>query len=150
MKELMIALMTWAGTLNGYSIPPDPPQLEKVTAEQLHYMVFPGVEFDPDNTRILGAYHGGTMYLKHSFDITRLRDIAVLTHELTHYLQDYNLRVMNPDPCYNSEPDRLPIEEEAYETHFQFLRSAGIEDPLGYMGMNELFYFFVTTCMPGD
>jgi len=153
MNTLMIALMSWIAVATGYTLPASetgsiqPPSLEYKTPEQMWYSVMPGQPYDESGTRgVLAYYHGGVVYLNHNWDGSKIKDVGILVHELTHYMQDINLvDITNLDPCEGST-----VEKEAYEVHRKFIAGTGVEDEWKVMGIDPLYTLFLTQCMNGQ
>ena len=146
MNTLMIALMSWIAVATGYSLPTQPPSLEYKTNEEMWYMAMPGKPYEERGDRgVYAVYHGGTVFLNHKWDGSKIKDVGILVHELTHYVQDENLvDITNLDPCNGST-----VEKEAYEVHRKFIAGTGVEDEWEVMGIDPLFTMFLTTCMTG-
>lgn len=142
MKSLMIALMMWIGANSTLPFTTEVPDIERVSAEQMHYMALPGTSYDPASTQqILALYldTGEVLYLQDGWAPDNPRDVSILVHELVHHMQAVAGRKYR---CRGEQ------EKEAYDVQERFLASIGrkIEDVIE---IDRLFLFFVTTCQDG-
>lgn len=137
----MIALMTWASAHTGLPAPERLPNVVFKDACEIRLIANPQADCDAQyGARAL--YHAGTIILSDGWKADSLYDVSALLHELVHHLQfEAGMEMAGDNPC----PGRN-LEKPAYEAQFAFLEAAGVEDPIKFIGMNSMFYFFVTSC----
>lgn len=140
MDALLIAIMTWISAVSGLPNTDVLPAVEFRTAEEIHYMDFPDIPYDPDSNlpQTIASYVSGTIYLREGWTPTDPVELGILVHETTHHLQFV---------AATSYRCRAEQEKVAYDAQVAFLESMGI-DPFDetISGMNELFYRIITSC----
>lgn len=147
MEALMFALMVWSATFLGLPAPDKLPNV--VISDRCEIQAFVTGVYDTtckeDGEGVLAAYNhiNETMFLPKGFDPRRLRDQAILLHELAHHVQwrSGQIDFEHPEPCHAAA-----IEKPAYDATFAYLAAAGVEDPYATIGANGLFIALVTMC----
>lgn len=114
MDTLIFSLMVWIATLSGLVVPLRPPHVSFVTAEQMSDIQCDG---QCDDTAPLALHLQGVIYLRKSWSFMSIKDISVLVHELTHYV-DYMNEV--PYECISQ------WEKHAYSVQRTYVESAGL------------------------
>lgn len=148
MNALITALMVWAASATGLPMPKEMPVIRMMPAETICKMFYNNAAVDCskddlDNLNIIAVtLPGGVVYLRDTWKPNSLYDISALLHELVHVHQDETFGIVN-GPCEMAARERV-----AYDTQIKFLKAAGIEDPLDFMGLNGLAYIMLTTCSP--
>jgi hypothetical protein len=139
MKELALALMVWINGASDLPIPDQQPIIQHESYETLWRMYAPDQEYRPDVHKVKALYANDFIYLPDTWSAQDLDYVSSLLHELVHHMQAHS---GNQYDCRGQK------EAEAYDLQFQFLESAGVEDPKDFIGVNGLFLAFVTTCNP--
>lgn len=151
MKELALALMTWINAQTGLPMPVDAPAVVRLSScdIQREWRRDPAADCSTDaSLRVVAMYRPleghGTIYLADTWRADSLVDLSTLVHELVHHMQSEDGLTPLTAHCVGQE-----IELPAYQAQMAFLKSAGLEDPLRAMGLNEIAFHFVIQCERG-
>lgn len=139
MEPLILALMVWINGVSGLPIPETRPIVQHESYETLWHMYAPEQEYRPDVHKVKALYANDFIYLPDTWSADDLNYVSSLLHELVHHMQAHS------DRSYECRGRK---EAEAYDIQFDFLSSAGVEDPKDFVGVNSLFLAFVTQCRP--
>lgn len=137
MKELMMALMVWASPVVGLPVPADTPEV--VFLDRCEMQEVTGRECEP-GLQTYGAHQSGTVMLRDDWTPDNIRDVAILVHELVHYMQHEH--GVSHTPCTAESHER-----PAYAAEIAFLRSSG-RDPMDVIQLRPIQLAFLTTCVP--
>ena len=145
-EQLMLALMLWIGAQTGLPVPDEIPLVMHVTTERLCELSYLDEEdnkflaqcLSGDDYVVGGAYDflGHTMYLPSSWSATRPRDVSILVHELTHFMQD---RANRSYACRGGR------ERVAYDAQIEYLREGSL-DFFEIFEVDQLFFMVTMTC----
>lgn len=148
MIELMTALLLWGSSFTGHPMPEELPRVVTLERCQMFHIAYPGKECPPADyhQQTMALHLNGVVYLRDTWKHDNLHDVAVLLHELVHYLQLNDGVEWGPMGMPRCKLETL--ERPAYDAHLAFLEAAKVEDPYALMRTNELTVFFQTTCLP--
>lgn len=108
-----------------------------VFMEECKLQLLTGKTCPPENGRYTrAAAQPGVVVLQEGWDPSNVYHQAIMLHELVHILQFHH---EVPMACTNE------WEAVAYEVHFDFLRSKGL-DPYEVTGLDEMTVKLLTTC----
>lgn len=151
MKDLALALMTWINAHTGLPIPDAAPNITQLSpcGIQRAWKQDPAAECSTgDGLRVVALYRPlegpGTIYLADTWRVDSIVDLSVLVHELVHHMQVGDGLTPLTAHCVGQD-----IELPAYQAQMAFLKSAGVEDPLRAMGLNQIAFHFVIQCERG-
>lgn len=141
MKELMIALMTWAAPVSGLPMPDTLPAVRIVSTrcaldEVYLQRALPKCQ---EHTALSDAVYDAdvdTIYLHKSFKRTNPAHKAILLHELVHFMQD-QAGMFERASCVG------PLEAQAYKVQVMWLNQRRI--PHAY---TPLFIAMQSQCRP--
>lgn len=150
MKELMLALMTWAASYTGLPPSTEVPLIEKSTRCEMTQLAFDLPEDIPceigkDDPGPIAVYNHDTktIHLVEDWSPTKPIDVATLLHELVHHLQN-EAGLMDPwSACPGAD-----YEAPAYKTHLAWLDASGL-DGMKESGMNHFLLLSITSCPGG-
>lgn len=140
--DLMRALMAWAAPRLGLQVPDVLPRIVRKTHCEINAIARPETdcpEDAPGVPAVRAIYQTNVVWLTTGWRSDNIRDVSFLLHELVHHMQ-FHAGV--PEAPCKAELWEKP----AYETHFAFLKAAGL-DPYEVTGINGLYLIFVTNCM---
>ena len=131
MNDLYAALLSWAVTLSGYSMPSTPPE---VVAKPHSFFVENAC--NGRECRVLGWYAGGrTVYIDERLDAQDLLGSSIVVHEMVHYLQAVARGDDGPKSgAYTVMPSCEQLihwEHEAYNVQREYIVRQGAYLPIG-------------------
>ena len=133
--EEATSFITWIAAKTGWTISKAPP-VHFISSDEL-VNTFTGGK--PTTSRVEALYsdENHSIYLPDGWRADDLRDRSILLHELVHHLQYLN-RV--EATCASEH------ELQAVKLQVTWLREQGAEDPLGLLGINDLFIRMLGQC----
>lgn len=142
---LVAALMAYAVSATGLPYPEAGlPAVAFETSEEINARVYRGSP--PAGEYAVACYddEADTVVLHEDWAPTPV-GMSDLLHEIVHYLQDQQdpdriARIIETQAC------RGHLERPAYATQAKFLEDLGVEDPLGAMGVDLIFFLTQTSC----
>tara|TARA_B100000214_G_scaffold372866_1_gene351971 strand:- start:677 stop:1144 length:468 start_codon:yes stop_codon:yes gene_type:complete len=90
MKEILTALMIWLGANTPFQTNHELPKVVFLPIEQMEQMFYGDNDYEPDQLHGMYNKEMDTIYLPDDWDRRDPWDLAVLVHEMVHYLQDMN------------------------------------------------------------
>lgn len=136
MDILVAVLIAWISVETGLSTVP-PPRIEFVAPPMMSEIVSgPDVAPNPQ-LRALYVRRNATIYLRASWDASRLNDRSELVHELVHHFQTVH------DLPYQCDAARETL---AYDLQMKWLREQGVEDPYDLVQINQFYIVMVSVC----
>ena len=111
MKEILTALMIWLGANTPFDTNHDIPNvlfLTQAQMEELYYV--DGADRFPNQLHGLYNTENKTIILPETWDRRKPWDMAVLLHEMVHYLQDVN--ELEFECTAQMEKDAWPIQQQ--------------------------------------
>ena len=110
MKEILTALMIWLGANTPFDTNHDIPKILFVTQAQMEEMFYTGSNKMPNTLHGLYDKESDTIILSDQWDRRKSWDMAILLHEMVHYLQDQNN--MKFRCTAEMEKDAWPIQQK--------------------------------------
>ena len=134
MKEILTALMIWLGANTAFDTNHDIPKVLFLTQTQMEELYYPEDQEKMPN-KLHGLYdrESDTIILSETWDRRDPWDLAVLLHEMVHYLQDMNK--VEFECTAQMERDAWPIQQKYLKQQHDFTWE--------YDG---LWYMVVSTC----
>ena len=132
MNLLVLSYLTWIGVQTGLAVPASP-SIEFVSQEDMQQR-----SKRPFST-VVALYDRptSTIYLPNGWKPEALYDRAMLLHELVHHVQEFNKL---PSPCSAQR------ERQAYDLTRQWLGERGVDDPYGFLKVDELTVTILSSC----
>ena len=123
MTELYAALMSWAVTLSGYTLPVDAPEIVMVPHGILVDRACAGRE-----CRVVGWFPPGrTIYVDERLNPNEdLFASSIIVHEMVHYLQQESRKYGQPYTC----EALITMEREAYAVQREYFIRYGVYRPI--------------------
>ena len=109
MKEILISLMLWLSVNTPFNTNHELPKVTFLPQEELNHLFYG--EHKIEGNKLYGMYslETDTIILPNTWDPNKPWDLAVLLHEMIHYLQDMNEMEFN---CVQEmERDAWPIQQ---------------------------------------
>jgi hypothetical protein len=146
METLLAAIIAFVVAQTGMTAPVFHPIVEFKTSCEIrrHFYNEPTRECDKHNSIDVAALYDHnikTIMLNSNWSATDLSDVALLVHEVTHFIQDENGVVMGSGNACHGQI----VEKPAYEAQFAFLKAAGV-DPYITSGIDEIGLLLATRC----
>lgn len=135
MKEILTALMIWLGANTQLDTNHDIPKVLFLPQAQMEALYYPEGEREKFPNQLHGLYDkdSDTIILPETWDRRDAWDMAVLLHEMVHYLQDMNNLKFN---C------TAEMERDAWPIQKQYLK-----DQHNYnWNYDGLWYMVISTC----
>ena len=134
MKEILTALMIWLGANTPFDTNHDIPKVLFLTQTQMEELYYPEDQEKMPN-KLHGLYdrESETIILSETWDRRDPWDLAVLLHEMVHYLQDMNK--VEFECTAQMERDAWPIQQKYLREKHNF--------EWDYDG---LWYMVISTC----
>ena len=160
MNEIIIAMMLWISNVTGYAVP-EIPNIKYLTTMELKSYAYgcnqtpiPKNSLDICSSKEYWDLDTGSpialydhidkiIILNKKFDIKTIHDKSVLFHELVHHLQYEN----DIDSTVECKGD---LEKEAYTLQDDWLQEKYGVTVWDTIGINELFFILITSCMIDD
>ena len=134
MKEILTALMIWLGANTPFDTNHDIPNVLFLTQSQMETLYDPeGQKEFPNQLHGLYDQESDTIILPETWDRRDPWDMAVLLHEMVHYLQDMNNLEFNCTA--EMEKDAWPIQQKYLKDQHDYVWE--------YDG---LWYMVISTC----
>tara|TARA_A100000164_G_C21707603_1_gene676580 strand:+ start:53 stop:475 length:423 start_codon:yes stop_codon:yes gene_type:complete len=134
MKEILTALMIWLGANTSFNTNHDIPNVLFLTQSQMETLYYPeGEKKTPNQLHGLYDRESDTIILPETWDRRDPWDMAVLLHEMVHYLQDMNNLKFNCTA--EMEKDAWPIQQKYLKDKHDYVWE--------YDG---LWYMVISTC----
>ena len=134
MKEILTALMIWLGANTSFNTNHDIPNVLFLTQSQMETLYYPeGEKKTPNQLHGLYDRESDTIILPETWDRRDPWDMAVLLHEMVHYLQDMNNIKFNCTA--EMERDAWPIQQKYLKEQHDYVWE--------YDG---LWYMVISTC----
>lgn len=140
MKELMFSLMTWLSPVLGEPVPPTVPNVIFAAHCDIQALFHDNGAHECTDDGVQAVYlkERDTIYLDAEWKPTSLYHVAVLLHELVHYMQDIGGH-WEKAACIGE------LEARAYDAQYRWLDAAGV-DGHAVMETNPLYIRLVTQC----
>ena len=133
MKEIITALMIWMGANTNLDTNHDIPLVVFLPQEQMEQMYYGDHEHDEDSLHGLYDTNNNRIILMDTWDRRDPWDLAVLLHEMVHYLQDMNKIKFN---C------TAEMERDAWPIQKKYLDQVHNYD----WEYDELWYVMISSC----
>ena len=133
MKEILTALMIWLGANTPFNTNHDIPSILFVTQAQMEEMFYTGSNKMPNTLHGLYDKESDTIILSDQWDRRKSWDMAILLHEMVHYLQDQNN--MKFRCTAEMEKDAWPIQQKYLKEKHDYV-----------WDYDGLWYAVVSTC----
>lgn len=136
MKEILTALMIWLGANTTLDTNHDIPTVLFLSQDEMESMFYKGEDPMPHTLHGLYDSESDTIILPDTWDRRKPWDLAVLLHEMVHYLQDQN--GIEFVCMANMEREAWPLQQkylsEVHGTDWEY---------------DELWYHMISTCRDG-
>jgi hypothetical protein len=140
MKDLMIALMSWASAHTGLAVPESLPELRHESYCTIQQIVRAGLICSTDSGPVAAYdFRTSTIYLPDDWRGDDIYHLSALLHELIHHMQAEAGMTMTGS-CSGKH-----VERPAYAAQMDWLAAAGL-DPYRVMGIDEFYLRFRTSC----
>ena len=147
MELLINHLFVFITSITGYQVPDARPSVEVMSSQEIRELYICANELDEATVQKppLGLYWKttDTVILNEIVDLSTIEGQGILTHELTHYLQDINGFY---DKLTGEECGR-PDEVEAYDVEARFLMASEFPNA-DYIQQTIYFKMSFSACLP--
>ena len=135
MTEILTALMIWLGANTTLDTNHDIPKVLFLPQAQMEKLYYPEEQENLPNNKLHGLYdtESDTIILLDTWDRRKPWDMAVLLHEMVHYLQDMNN--LKFECTAEMERDAWPIQKQYLKEQHDYV-----------WDYDRLWYTVISTC----